>query len=121
MRIRQGAFQCVILASKDIRECRKIGLEHFETAAVMVRQCARTADDMQGCPPLRTGLGQDQRAVLEVEGEQPHLARNRGPGGFPAKAAGDHEMEHEIEVALELEDDSLSESPQGADMLPFDG
>ena len=45
------------------------------------------------------------------------------PGGFlscePAQAAGDHEVQHEEQLALELEDDTLADSANAQDSLPF--
>ena len=54
----------------------------------------------------------------KVEGEKANLTWNRRPRGFPAKPAGNHQMEHEEDIALQLEDDSLTKASQHDDRPP---
>ena len=56
-------------------------------------------------------LGQEQRAVREIERGEAELARHGfAPAGLPAKAAGDHQVNHQEEIALELEHDALADA-----------
>ena len=75
------------------------------------------ADDVDRRAALRSGLGEHERAVVEVERGQAELAGNLRAGGEPLEAAGDHQMDDEEELAFESEDDPFAEAPEGDDFL----
>ena len=52
----------------------------------------------------RARLGQQQRAGVEVERQQADLAGRRGAGLLPTQPTGDHQVQHQIQVAVERED-----------------
>jgi hypothetical protein len=70
---------------------------------------------MQRCPALRSRLGERQSPVLELEDRQraaPLLRR-------PLKTPGDHEVQHQEELAFECEHDSFAQSSQTGDRATF--
>ena len=58
--------------------------------------------------------------VLEVSVErgEPVLARELCAGSFPVQAARDHQVKHEKEIRLELDDHALAEVPRSNDSPP---
>jgi hypothetical protein len=86
----------------------------------MFRQRIR-APNVQGCLSLRTRLGQNQRAIGKIEREQPDFPWDRGTGRPPPKAAGDHEVEDKVKIALEFEHDAFAESSQAPHVLTLNG
>src|SRR5439155_10342971 len=63
----------------------------------------------------RARLGQHERPGRELEGRQPDLAGRARARRSPVKATGDHQVEDEEELALELEDDALAEAAEPDD------
>src|SRR5947207_11634160 len=65
------------------------------------------------------GLGEQQRAVRKVERGQADLARDDGTVLLPAEAPSDHQVDHEEQVVLELEDQPLARTSQAQHALVF--
>ena len=63
---------------------------------------------MDRCAPLRPGLGEDQRSVLEFESGKRYAPRRFLVLGEPAQPSGDHEVQHQEQGAIELEHDALA-------------
>src|SRR5204862_6126 len=63
---------------------------------------------MDRCAPLRPGLGEDQRSVLEFESGKRYAPRRFLVLGEPAQPSGDHEVQHQEQRAFELEHDALA-------------
>ena len=57
----------------------------------------------------------------EIERRQPDLAGNRRAAIAPAQPPGDHQVQDEEQLAVELEDDPLAHPPQADDRASFDG
>src|SRR5678815_1184458 len=74
MRIGQRAFERVVVLAQNASERWEISLDHVDPARVVLLQCRASADDKQRRLPLRSRLRQDQRAMSEVEREQPNLS-----------------------------------------------
>src|SRR4030095_3596077 len=112
MRIGQRPLQRVVLAPQRIAEGSKIGVHHFQTTRIMAGERVAALDDMQRGLMLGPGFSEQQRAMLEVDRKLAQLARYLDSHGLPPKTAGDHQMEHEKELAIRFEHDPLSESVQ---------
>ncbi|MNC86801.1 hypothetical protein D3C83_24810 [compost metagenome] len=52
-------------------------------------------------------FGHDQRAVREVDRQQTHLAGDACARVLPAESPGDHQVEDQEQLTLELEHDAL--------------
>ena len=107
----------MVLPLQRLRECREIGLHDFEPSSIVLGERVDPAHDVERCLSFRTCLGEDQRALGEIEREESYLARNRGPGRFPSKASRDHQVKDEEQVSFRLEDNPFAEPPK-ADEFP---
>src|SRR5918994_5424383 len=81
--IRQRALQRMVLPRERFSKLGKRCGHHVETAGIALREGIATRDDVERCLPLRASLGEDQRGMLEVDREQPYLARNARPPLLP--------------------------------------
>src|SRR6185503_20865622 len=95
MRVGQRTLQRVIAAPKRFREGWQIGIDHLETAWIVLRQPCLALDDVQRRLSLRAGFREDECSVLKIECEQADFAGNCGAGRLPSKTPGDHQMEDE--------------------------
>ena len=106
--IGQGAFHGVVADEQSRTELIEGGVERFQTTSIEFGQRVLAAQEVNRGPLLRRSFGQQQRAVREVEGRQTDLAGDRRALLFPAEAAGDHQVDGQEELALELEDEALA-------------
>ena len=58
--------------------------------------------------------------MLEVEGEKTDLSRDTRSRGLPPESARDHEMKHQKQVVVGLDDDAFAEPAQRDNRFPFD-
>ena len=114
-RIGQGALQGVILAQQRLPERRRIGIQDLQAAAVVLGQPRAPRHQVQRRAPRGARLGEHQRAGVELKAGQPHLARNlrRRVAILPAQAAGDHQVDHQEQIATQGEHDALAEPLHG--------
>ena len=117
MWIGQRALERMVFSLQGGLKLREIRLEHFEPSSIVFGQCFRTADHVERCLPLAASLGEDKCAVVEVERQKTDLARNWRGGLFPPEASRDHQMEHKVELVVQLEDDALADAAQRDDRL----
>ena len=85
-------------------------LQRFDPTAVVGRKACLSRDDVKRGALLRTGLGEQQAAVLEIKGREAALPRTRLARSAPVEAAGDHEMQDDPKIVVESEDDPFAES-----------
>lgn len=90
----------------------EIGFQHLQAAGIVSCQRGCSLDNVQCGPFLRAGLRERQRAGGKVEGGEAELARDFGAVWLPMETAGDHQVEHREEVALEADHDALAEALQ---------
>ena len=88
----------------------EVGVEDLEPAAIELAQGVRAAHQMDGRAALGARLGQGQGARGEVEGGEPDLPRQPRARALPVQAAGDHQVQHQEEIAVERDDDALAEA-----------
>ena len=97
-----------------LRERGEIGLQHLQPAGVERPQRRLALHEVQRRPPLRARLGKGERPVVELEHCERDPAGRSGAGRQPAQPPRDHQVDHEEELALELEHDPLAD-PAEAD------
>ncbi len=97
----------------------EVGPERLEAAAVERAERRLAAHEVQRRAPLRAGLGEDERAGREVEGGEPHLARELRPGRLPVEPARDHEVQRQEQLAVEREHDPLPQPADRGDAPPL--
>src|SRR5690349_25049841 len=116
-RIGERALECVILPRQSVLELSDRRVEHLEAPALELFKCWFTANEPQRCPAFRAGFGEDQGPIWEIEGSESELAGYLGARRYPAKSAGDHQVDDEKEVILQLDADSFSNTPDADDLL----
>ena len=78
------------------------------------------ANDVQRGAAFGAGFGQHQRAVGEIERGEVVAAAEFRPAAAPVQPAGDHEMQHQPQIAIEADGDALADSAQFAHDATFD-
>ena len=120
VRIGERALERVIVPAQGFNKRREINVQHLEPARVVPLERLTSLDDVKGCLTLRPRFGHDERSSVEVESHQANFAWHGRSRRSPAKTARDHEMEHEEQLALQFEDDTLAQPVQVGDDTPFD-
>ena len=114
-RVGERALQRVVLGEERGAEGGEVGCQHLDAARVERAQPVLAGDDVQRGALARARFGHEQRAGRELERGEPDFARDGRATRPPAQAAGDHQMEHEEELALERDHDALAEPARGDD------
>src|SRR5437016_5681404 len=91
--IGERSLQGVILPGESLGELPEISIEDFEPAASELLERSLAAYEPERRSALRASLGEDQRAVREIECGESKLAGNFGAGGNPAQPPRDHKMD----------------------------
>jgi len=79
-----------------------------------------TGEHVEGSATFGAGLGEDERAIREVEGCEVVASAEFGVALSPVKSSGNHEVEDEPEVVVEAYGDALTDAAQLADGVAFD-
>ena len=119
-RIGQRALDRMVLAGERGAKAREVGFEDLEPSARMLGDGLLAADQVEGGAFLRTRFGQYERPLRKVERRERRAAGEPRAPGTPVETARDHQMEDEVQVALEVEDDSLAEAAEPHDSLSDD-
>ena len=121
VRIGERALERVVLAAQRWpRTARGLPSSTSRPPRSKSASAARPATRWSDARFFGAGLGEDQRAVREVERGEADLARQLRAPRLPVQPAGDHQVEDEEEVVVEREDDALAEPRDASDHLPLD-
>ncbi len=111
--VREHPLQRPVLPNQSLAEGREGDLQRLEAPWVELLQCLATPDQVQGRllpdPPLR----EEEGLLREVEGGVGVLLRYRRPGLPSVKATRDHEVDHQVQFALQVPHDPLTQSGHG--------
>jgi hypothetical protein len=121
VRIGERAFQRVVVLAQRPLERRKVRIENFDPARIVIRERGPSLHDEQRRLSFGAGLGEQQRAVLEVEREQANLSRNLRTARLPAESTRNHQMEDEKQLALGLHHHTLAEAVKVHDRASLNG
>src|SRR5207245_3858217 len=100
-----GAVEGVAVRCARFPKGGEIRLEHLEAAAVERGERAVASRQMDGRTLPLARLGQEQRAVREVEGGETVAARDGRAARLPAQAPRDHEVQRDEVGVVETEHD----------------
>ena len=103
-RIGERALECVVLAREAGRKLFEIGRHYVEAARIVLRQSLRAIDDVEGRTAGAAGLRQHQTSALEIEVSEPLPPWRLCTAVRPMKPAGDHQMQHQVEIVVETHD-----------------
>ena len=108
VRVDEGSFEGMAMGAQGAIEVSECGGEDLEATGVERRKSAVAADDVQGSSPLAAGLGEQQRAGVEVEGGQPPATGKLGADLAPLETPGDHEVQDQVKIVVEGKDEPLT-------------
>src|SRR5438067_1171626 len=121
MRISQRPLECVVVSCEGRREFRERATEYFNTPGIDVFERVEALQQMKRRALARAGFGQEERSVWKINRREIVL-----PARFyfrdcrqPMQAAGDHQMEHQPELIVELKGNALSDAPQCSHLFSF--
>jgi hypothetical protein len=117
--ISERSLECVILPHQLLSERLLIDFEWLNASTVDLCQRLFASNYCDRCTTLRTGLSEQQSAILEIESCETETTGNLCTRLEPSKAAGDHEMYHDPEIVIQADRDSLSNSPHITNGFPF--
>ena len=112
--IRQCPLQSPVLTAQRGAEAGQIGRESVYASRVHGEQAGPARHHVERCPPLGAGLRERERSRREIESRQVLAPLEGRVGRLPMQAAGDHQVQHQPEVAIQADGDALSHSPQFA-------
>jgi hypothetical protein len=111
-RICQRPLQGAVFPDQRGAEAFRIGGKNVNAARVHGEQAGLSCHHVERCPPPGAGLGERERARREIESRQILPALENGVNRLPMQPAGDHQVQHQPEVAFQADRDALSHPPQ---------
>jgi hypothetical protein len=117
-RVGERPLQRVVLAPERRGERLRRRSDRVEAARVVLGERCLAPDDVERRALLRPRLRQEERAALEVERGEVDLAREPPAGLSPTEPSRDHQVQDEEQVALEREDDALSQAAEAGHDAP---
>src|SRR5262245_65417580 len=126
MRIGERSLDRVLLTRQRLTKLIEAGLEWFESTGIERAECLLAANERDRRALLRSGLGEVERAALELEPREDNLGTDAqfGPGLAPPKPARDHQMNDEKHLLIlrawrtvESEHDAFADPAHVADQL----
>jgi hypothetical protein len=102
----------VVFSLKRRGEFREARREHVDPSGLVRRQMPRAADNVKRGAPFRPGFDQYEAPARKVERRQAVFAGRLGIARPPSKPAGNHQVNHEPQVAVQSDGNPLAEPPQ---------
>src|SRR5260370_976379 len=90
---------------------------HFRTKRCDFLGKLLSGQHMKGSSLLRACFSPEQSSIDEIEGSQTAWRRKLGITFFPVQAPGNHQMQHQPNVVVEADANSLAKSAQTDDGL----
>src|SRR4051794_31224577 len=109
MRCRQCSLERAILRTESLFEFHVARSEGLEAAAVVSRERFAARHRIQAGAFTRALFREQQATGGKIKSCEASTRRDRGTELLPVQPPGDHQMQHQEEVSLELDDDAFSE------------
>src|SRR5262249_16463318 len=108
----QRAFDGVILAAQRVAKLFSRDVERFDAATIQRSQGSLTAHHLNRGTFFGARFGEKERALFELKHGQQQLRANARLLSrlTPPQAAGNHEMNHKEEFAIEDQDDAFPDT-----------
>src|SRR4029079_8625532 len=94
--------------------------EDFQPARIERGYGVFTANDMKRRLFARASLRHAPRAVVEIEGGEADLARNQSARREPSETAGNHQMKHGEQIAVEAPHEALAHAMEIEHAMPVE-
>src|SRR5688572_16225403 len=111
-RVGQRTLEGMAFRAQPLGEAVFVRFQYLEPASLELDQALFSCYQIDGGAALGAYLGEHENSGGKLERRQSHLTRRLGTGGLPAKAPGNHQVDHQEESILELKDDPLSHPPE---------
>src|SRR5688572_7976467 len=108
------------LGSQTLGKFFLADLEDVQTAPAKWLERRLAAHEMNRGAPLGPGFGERERSARKLERRQGDLPEELSIACAPPEPPRDHEVNHEMEIILEHEEDSLPETVERAHAFAFD-
>lgn len=118
MRIGERALDGVPFAREERPKFVERCIEHVDSAWIERVEIRFTSHEMDRRASFRSRLGEQKRAVAEVERGKAKPGRNLRARREPLQPAGDHQMNDDEEIAVERDDDALADALQPNHSVP---
>jgi len=115
VRIGERALERVIGRAQRRRERLEGRLERLDTSRAERRQPSFACDYVERGAMLRAGLGEPQPSAIELEHREQISPARFGRRRIPVQPAGNHEMQHQPQIAGDSDRDPLADPPNLAD------
>src|SRR5712692_4885741 len=116
-RIGERAFQRVVRGGENRSKALQIRFQNFNSARVERGEPFFSGHNMKGRALLRACFGPQQSSIGEIEGSQTARRRKLGITFFQVQAPGNHQVQHQPNVVVEADTNSLTKSAQTDDGL----
>ena len=93
-----------------VREPAEVDFQGLDAAGVEPAQGLIPAHHPHRHPFLPARLGEEQRAIGKIQGAGRTLARDGGPGIPPLETARDHEVDHGVQIVVQVQSDALADA-----------
>src|SRR5712664_12586 len=111
-RIGQRPLQRAVFGRKRVSKGVEIARENLDSSRVDRTQTLLASENMQRCAVLCARFRKRKRAADKIKGCQTLAACQLCSSGLPVQPAGNHQVQHQPEVAFDSNRDSLADSPQ---------
>ena len=111
----------MILGDEALAKNLEAGVVDLQATRIVLGQRRIATNQVKRCSPLGALLGEQDRPVAEIERREPASSRQVDRLAAllraPAKAAGDHQVNHDEQTVFELEHDPFADPPDTPDPL----
>ena len=111
----------MVLLNEPFGELGETGFQNLQAAPRELLESLLSAHEPQRSAALGAGFGENQSPVREIERSEADFSRHLRARWHPAQTAGDHQVDHQEQIVLQLEDDSLPHPPHSDDPLSLGG
>src|SRR4026209_2541155 len=119
--IGERSLEGMVLLNQPLGELGETGFQNLQAATRELPESLLSAHEPKRSTALGAGFGKNECPVREVERGEADFTRNFRSGRHPAQTAGNHEMNHQEQIVLQLEHDSLSHPSHSNDALSVGG
>lgn len=119
--IGESPFQGMVLSTNGRHELIQSGGHRLDAARIMLPQCSLTNDNIKRRAMFAAGLGHMKRACREIERGEADPRNQHRARTAPPKASGNHEMNHEVVIAIQRNHHPLSNATNPRHLSVADG
>ena len=120
-RIGEGALEGMIFGTQSSPKILLTRAHHIHPPRVERIQPCLPLDDVKGSPPFAPCFGECESTRWKIECREANAPRQLCATGLPVKTPGNHEVQHQPQVALYSNRNPFAHASQFADNAAFGG